>query len=92
MTLDRGRGIDLVLKVVEEVAVPLEDDVTAVPLTSLDGVDDRASGWSEGSVGCGGGLSESETSLPSVSQSEDIAQVVFARVSWASHPLSFPLV
>merc|ERR1712061_934390 len=99
MTLDSSRGIYLldwnryssVLKVVEEVAVPLEDDVTAFPLTSLDVVVDGAVDWFEGSVGRGGGLSDSENSLPSVSQSEDIAQAVAARVSWASHQLHLHL-
>ena len=95
MTLDSSRGIYLldwnryssVLKVVEEVAVPLEDDVTAFPLTSLDVVVDGAVDWFEGSVGRGGGLSDSENSLPSVSQPEDIAQRVAAQVSRASHHL-----
>ena len=91
MTLDRSRGIDLVLEVVEEVAVPLEDDVTAVPSTSLYVVVDGAGGWFEGSVGRGGGLSDCENPLPSVSQSEDIAQAVFAQVSWASHQLHLHL-
>ena len=81
-----------VLKVVEEVTVSLVDDVTALPTsTRLDVVVDGARDWFEWSVGCWGWLSDSESSLPSVSQSEDIAEGVTTQVSRASHHLQLHL-